>query len=42
MSEEIIKKIEKKGYKADKELVLNTYNELKTSIRHEGLFLLHY
>jgi hypothetical protein len=38
MSEEIIKKIEKKGYKADKELALNTYNELKTSIRHEETF----
>jgi hypothetical protein len=34
MSEEIIKKIEKKGYKEDKELALNIYNELKTSLRH--------
>jgi len=38
MSEEIIKKIEKKGYKEDKELALNIYNELKTSIRHEETF----
>jgi small-conductance mechanosensitive channel len=30
--EEIIKKIEKKGYK-DKEMVWNTYNDLKNSLR---------
>jgi hypothetical protein len=33
MSEEIIKKIEKEGYK-DKEKVWNTYNDLKNSLRH--------
>jgi small-conductance mechanosensitive channel len=32
MSEEIINKIEKKGYK-DKEMVWNTYNDLKNSLR---------
>lgn len=31
----IVEKIEKKGYKEDKELALNTYNEIRTSIRHE-------
>lgn len=31
----IVEKIEKKGYKEDKELALNTYNEIRASIRHE-------
>jgi hypothetical protein len=34
MMEEIINKIEKKGYKEDKELALNIYNELKASLRY--------
>jgi ABC-type bacteriocin/lantibiotic exporter with double-glycine peptidase domain len=33
MIEEIINKIEKKGYKADEELALNIYNELRNSLR---------
>jgi hypothetical protein len=39
MSEEIINKIEKEGYK-DKEKVWNTYNDLKNSLRHIENFII--
>lgn len=32
---EIVEKLVEKGYEADKELALNLYNELRSSLRHD-------